>query len=126
MQDKVKSSTAVYDLKQRTFQCALDVMRFLETLPNGYISQTIGKQLLRSATSIGANVVEGRASSSRKDFANFYSYALKSANESIFWLELLRDGGKAPTDQIHPLIAEVHQLAKILASCLITARGRRR
>ena len=118
-------NTTPYDLRKWTSLYALEVIKFLETLASDYISQTIGKQLLRSATSIGANVVEGRASSSRKDFANFYNHALKSANESLFWLELLRDGGKALSDGVHPLIDETRQLAKILASCLITTKGRR-
>jgi four helix bundle protein len=56
----------VYDLKKRSYIYALDAIKLLEGLPKDYISQTIGKQLLRSATSIGANIVEAQAASSKK------------------------------------------------------------
>ena len=94
----------VYNLKKRTYIYALDVIKFLEDLPKDYISQTIGKQLLRSATSIGANIIEAQASSSKRDFANFYSHSLKSANESKFWLGLLKDSNRAPASRIDPLM----------------------
>lgn len=87
----------VYDLKKRTYLYALEVIKFLGSLPKDYIADTIGRQLLRSATSIGANIVEAQASSSKKDFANFYNYALKSANESKFWYRCVQyfdDKGK--------------------------------
>ena len=61
-------------------------------------SRIINDQLLRSATSIGANVIEAQAASSRKDYTNFFAYALKSANECKFWLGLLRDSGRGDKD----------------------------
>lgn len=115
----------VYDLKQRTYAFALDVVRLLENLPRDYVAQTLGKQLLRSATSVGANVIEAQASSSRKDFGNFYRYALKSANESKFWFGLLRDSRKVSPHEVESLFDEVSQLAKILASCLLTLQARK-
>jgi four helix bundle protein len=114
----------VYDLKKRTYSYALEVIKFLEGLPKDHISQTIGKQLLRSGTSIGANIVEAQASSSKKDFANFYSYSLKSANESKFWLGLLRDSGKAPSDTVHSILNETNELSNILASSILTMKGK--
>lgn len=119
-------SEKIYNLKQRTYQYGLDILKFLELLPRDYVAETIGKQLLRSATSIGANVAEAQASSSKRDFANFYSYALKSANESLFWLGLLRDSGKVAHERVTPLMDEVTELSKILAACLLTIKGKRR
>jgi len=101
-------------------------MKFLETLPKDYIAQTVGKQLLRSATSVGANIIEAKASSSKRDFANFYSHSLKSANESKFWLGLLQDSGKASREHITPLLDETSELSNILASSLLTMKGKRR
>jgi four helix bundle protein len=72
------------DLKRRAYQYSIAIIEFLDTLPKDTSSQVIGQQLLRSATSIGANVVEAKGASSRKDFANFFSYSLKSANESLY------------------------------------------
>ena len=122
----MKTDAKVYDVRERTYIYALTIMKFLETLPNDYVAQTIGKQLLRSATSVGANVVEAKASSSKRDFANFYSYSLKSANESKFWLGLLQDSGKAAPDRVKPLLDETHELSNILAASLLTMRGRKR
>ena len=122
----MKTETKVYDVRERTYLYALDVLRFLEMLPNDYITRTIGKQLLRSATSVGANVIEAKGSTSKRDFANFYSHSLKSANESKFWLGLLRDGGKASADRVKPLLDETYELSNILASSLMTMHGKKR
>lgn len=116
----------VYDLRKRTYIYALDIIKFLEALSKDYISQTIGRQLLRSATSIGANIVEAQASSSKKDFANFYSYSLKSANESKFWLGLLKDSGKVPDNKVNTLLDETNELSNILASSILTMRGKKK
>ena len=70
------------------------MIEFLDTLPKDTSSQVIAKQLLRSATSIGANIVEAEGASSKRDFTNFFSHSLKSANESLYWLGLLRDAKK--------------------------------
>lgn len=116
----------VYDLNKRTYIYALEIIKFLENLPKDYISQVIGKQLLRSATSIGANIIEARASSSKKDFANFYNHSLKSANESKFWLGLLKDSNKASIEKISPMLNETNELSNILASSILTMRGKRK
>ena len=88
--------------------------------------QVIARQLLRSGTSIGANIIEAQASSSRKEFANFLNYSLKSANESKFWLALLRDSGKARTESVNSLLTETKELANILASSILTLKGKRK
>ena len=116
----------IYDVRERSYRYALQIVKFLETLPKDYIAQTMGKQLLRAATSVGANIVEARASSSKKDFANFYGYSLKSANESKFWLGLLQDSGKADRQQVKPLLEETHELSSILAASLLTLKGKKR
>ena len=120
-----QTKTRIYNLQDRTYRYALDVVRFLETLPHDYVAQTMGKQLLRSATSVGANVVEAKASGSKRDFANFYNHSLKSANESTFWLGLLKDAGKTSEQDATPLLQETAELSNILAASLLTMRGRR-
>ena len=114
----------VYDLKKRSYNYALDIIKFLDTLPKDYIAQTMGKQLLRSATSIGANIIEAYAASSKKDFANFYGYSLKSANESKFWLGLLKDSNKASLEKTNPILTETNELSNILASSILTINGK--
>jgi four helix bundle protein len=77
------------EFKRRVYRFALDVIELVEQLPKGQVSNIIGDQLLRSATSIGANVVEAKSAASKRDYINFFAHALKSANETKFWLSLL-------------------------------------
>ena len=116
----------VYDIKKRSYNYGLCIIKFLESLPNDYIAKTIGRQLLRSATSVGANIIEAQAASSKRDFANFYSYSLKSANESKFWLNLLKDSGKTCADKVDIILKETNELSNILASSILTAKGSKR
>ncbi|OIP75642.1 four helix bundle protein [bacterium (Candidatus Gribaldobacteria) CG_4_9_14_3_um_filter_36_15] len=102
-------------------------MKFIDGLSkNDFTVQIIVKQLLRSATSIGANIIEAQAGSTKRDFTNFFSYALKSANESKFWLGLLRDSAKADKDKTEVLLRETIELANILGSSILTLRGKRK
>jgi four helix bundle protein len=81
---------------------------------------------MRSATSIGANIIEAQASSSKREFTNFINHSLKSANESKFWLALLRDSGKANRQSVDQLLTETRELANILASSILTLKGKRK
>ena len=114
------------ELKVRAYYFALKIIRFLEKLPRNYISLTMGKQLLRSATSIGANIIEAQAASSKKDFINFLNYSLKSANETKFWLGLLRDSGKVKKAEVNKLLQEVGEFSKILGASILTVKGKRK
>jgi four helix bundle protein len=89
------------DLKQRAYKYSIKVIGFLDTLPQDMSTNIITNQLLRSATSIGANLVEAKGSSSKKDFTNFFNHALKSANESLYWLGLLRDAKKSTVQSLN-------------------------
>jgi four helix bundle protein len=113
------------DLKHRSYQYSIAIIEFLDTLPKDTSSQVIAKQLLRSATSIGANVVEAKCASSRRDFTNFFSYSLKSANESLYWLGLLRDAKKIRSPQLEHLLRETEEIANILGSSILTLKGKR-
>ncbi|MGA2172932.1 MAG: four helix bundle protein [Sedimentisphaerales bacterium] len=113
------------NLKDRSYAYAIKVINFIDTLPKDNATQVIANQLLRSATSIGANIIEARGSSSKKDFANFFSYSLKSANESVYWLGLLRDARKIDGPEMRFLIDETGQIAKMLGSSLLTLKGKR-
>lgn len=76
-------------------------------------------QLLRSATSIGANVVEGGSGSSRKDFINFFHIALKSANETKYWLCLIRETTIVNKIKLEELLKEADEISKIVATILL-------
>jgi len=113
------------EFKRRIYRFALEIIRFIDELPKGNTCEIIGNQLLRSATSIGANIIEASAASSRKDYTNFFNYSLKSANETKFWLALLRDSGKADKDRTNKLLKETNEIANILASSILTLKGKR-
>lgn len=119
------SKFKTYDIKHRAYYFSLEIIKFLETLPKNYVCLIIGKQLLRSSTSIGANIIEAQAGSSKKDFKNFIRYALKSANETKYWLCLLRDGVNLKEDKIKSLLKEADELAKILGASVLKLQGRK-
>jgi len=110
-----------YDIKHRCYHFSKEMVLFITSLKYERIHFSIMDQLLRSATSIGANVVEGKAGSSKKDFRNFYTIALKSANETNYWLCLIRDTNivNVDKDKIVELITEADELSKIIASIVI-------
>ncbi|MCU0665765.1 MAG: four helix bundle protein [Candidatus Omnitrophica bacterium] len=111
-------------LKDRAYQYSVKIIEFLDILPKDTSTQVILKQLLRSATSIGANIIEAQASSSKRDFTNFFSYSLKSANESLYWLSLLKDARKVGNPQLGYLLVETQELANILAASILTLKGK--
>ena len=85
----------------------------------------ISDQLLRAATSIGANIVEAKSSSSKRDFIRFFEIALKSANETKYWLGLLRDATDADKSKINQLLDEVEEISKMLGSSLLTLKNKK-
>jgi len=109
----------------RVYRFALDVIGFVDRLPAEQTSRIITDQLLRSTTSIGANVIEAQAASSRKDYTNFFTHALKSANECKFWLGLLRDSGRGDKQTINRLVKEATEIANVLAASILTLKGRK-
>ncbi len=120
-----QSSKFKIKLKDRAYQYSIKVIEFLDTLPKDVSTEVITKQLLRSATSIGANIVEAKGASSKRDFTNFFSHSLKSANESLYWLGLLREAKKINSAQLEYLLDETKELANILGSSVLTLKGKK-
>ena len=111
-------------LIERGITFSRNVIALVDKFPNKRSAWIISDQLIRVATSIGANIIEAQAGSSKRDFINFLSHALKSANETKFWLVLAKDISPSQTDQINILLKEVDELAKILGSSIATLKGR--
>ena len=103
-------------IKIRCYKFSVNVLRFIRTLEKNRILYPIIDQVLRSSTSIAANVIEAQSGHSRKDFRRFYEIALKSANETKYWFCLMRDGADVDRQKLEPLLDEAHQISKILAS----------
>ena len=112
-----------FDIKKRCFLFSLALIDFVRDAEYGKIFFSLFDQLVRCGTSIGANVVEGSAGSSKKDLINFYHIALKSANETKYWLCLIRDGVGRDKDKANELINEADEISKIIASSLIKMKG---
>lgn len=113
------------EFKKRLYEFVLRLVRFIDGLQKDMSSAVIGKQLLRSRTSILANYVEANSASSRKDFTNFFTHSLKSANESKVWLALLRDTGKGNKKESESLLKELDEIAKVIASSILTLKGKK-
>ena len=92
------------EFKKRLYQWVLKLIKFIGKLPKDQICEVMGKQLLRSGTSVLANYVEANSASSKKDFINFFTHSLKSANESKIWLTLLRDIEKGEAQELNWLL----------------------
>lgn len=117
--DKLAAKT---EFKRRLYTFTLRLVEFIDRLPNNNVSRRIGDQLLRSGTSVIGNYVEAQAASSRKDFANFFTHSLKSANESKLWLAVLRDTKRAKADQTGWFLKELDEISRIFASSILTTR----
>jgi len=113
------------NLKVRTYSFSLKIIKFINKLPNKRSFWSIGDQLLRSATFIGANIIEAQASSSKREFIKFYEIALKSANETKYWLSLLRDSYKQLQYQCENLLQEVIEISNMLGASVLTLKGKK-
>ena len=110
----------------RTKQFAIRIVNLYRYLVEDRKEKVLSKQVLRSGTSIGANVAEGLFGASRADFINKYTIALKEANETRYWLELLAETNYLPScNQASSLLDECKSIIAILASSVKTAKGER-
>lgn len=110
-----------FDIKERTYNFSKEIIKFVGQSQFERIYSPVFDQVLRSGTSIGANVEEGKSGSSKRDFRRFYLIALKSANETKYWLSLIKDTGLSNVLQQkqEELIVESAELSKIIASIVI-------
>jgi four helix bundle protein len=113
------------EFKQRLYAWTLRLIKFIDELPKDSVCNVMGKQLLRSGTSVLANYIEANSASSKKDFINFFTHSLKSANESKIWLTLLRDTEKGEAQELNWLLDELIEIANILASSILKMKGKR-
>ena len=115
------------NLKRRTKKFGLDVIQLFEKLPKDEVSRILGRQLLRSGTSVGANYRAASRAKSSADFISKLGTVEEEADESGYWLEMLVDAQKLKPPAAVPLIQEASELTAIAVSSIHTAResGRR-
>jgi four helix bundle protein len=112
-------------LKERTKRFALDVIALVNGLPRTLVAEIIRRQLVRAATSFGANYRSACRGRSRAEFAAKVAIALEEADEAHYWLELLQESGIVGGDSMHVLMKETNELTAIFAASHKTARAQR-
>jgi four helix bundle protein len=110
------------DLKKRTKRFALDVIRFVEALPKDETCRVVGRQLLRAATSVGANYRAACRAKSPADFISKMGTVEEETDETSYWIELLVEDGKVLATHAAPLIREAEELLAITVASINTAR----
>ncbi len=115
-----------YDITKRTYKFSLSVLKLLESLELKRVYYSIADQVIRSSCSIGANITEAQSSSSKKEFLRYFQIALRSANETKYWLGLLKDALEINEVSMGPVVDEANQLSNIIASSILTMKGKRK
>jgi four helix bundle protein len=108
----------------RTKRFALDVIHLYSALPKSTVAQVLGKQVLRSATSVGAHYREACRAKSGADFVSKIEGGLQELDETGYWLELLQDAKVVEADQIKPLVAETNELLSVFVSVVKSVKFR--
>jgi len=113
------------DLKARTKQFALRIVRLYTSLPKTNEAQVIGKQVLRSGTSVGAQYREAQRAKSDADFINKVEGSLQELDETGYWLELLKDSGIFSAEKLNPLLKETDELIAILVTIVKKVKSKK-
>ena len=114
------------DLKRRTKMFALRVIRMFGTLPNTTEAQVMGKQVLRSGTSVGAHYREATRARSTAEFVSKIEVGLAELEETAYWIELLSESSIVPLSRVEDLLSEANQLTAILVTCVKNAKNERK
>ena len=112
----------VVNIQERSQEFGKSILFFTANLPRSIICKEVTRQLIRSGTSIGANIAESRGGSSRKDFVNYLLIARKSAYETSYWLSLL-DEFVTASDTLEVLKNECIELTKIMSTIILKLRN---
>jgi four helix bundle protein len=113
------------DLRVRTKSFALRIIRLYSALPRSVEAQVIGKQVLKSGTSVGAHYREGFRARSTAEFISKLEGALMELDETLYWIELLIEAKIVKGNRLEPLMDEANQLIAILVTCVKNAKRKR-
>lgn len=113
------------ELISRTKQLSIRVIRLVESLPKNKTSDILGRQLLRSATSVGANYRAACRAKSTADFINNLAIVEEEADESIYWIELLVESGHIKANLVTKLLSEFDEIVSIVVSAIKTSKSKR-
>ena len=113
------------ELEKRTKEFSLILILFLQSLPKNYLGEALGRQLLKSGTSIGANYREANRAESKADFIHKLAIVEKEASETLYWLELLLEAGIGANQEAIRLMQEAKELLAIFTAAGRTSKGLR-
>lgn len=111
------------DIKERTKNFAVRIIKLTKELKEKSLEYALRDQLLRSGTSVGANVREAKASSSRKELIRFYEIALRSANETDYWMSIIEEGYELNGKLMKNDKNELMEISKVLGSIIINLKN---
>ncbi|MBS1797946.1 MAG: four helix bundle protein [Acidobacteria bacterium] len=114
------------EMKARTKQFALRIIRLAQSLPSNQAAQIIGRQLLRSGTSVGANYRAARRARSNADFLNKLAIVEEEADESIYWMELLIEANLIKENLLKDLMDEGNQILSIVIASIKTIKDKKK
>ena len=117
--------TETQDLKVRTKQFALQIIRLYTSLPKTTEAQVLGKQVLRSGTSVGAQYREAQRPKSDADFISKVEGSLQELDETGYWLELLKDSGICNAETLNTLVKETDELTAIFVTIVKKVKDKR-
>jgi four helix bundle protein len=107
-----------YNLEDRTLDFAKKIISLCQSLPNNTVNFKLIDQLIRAASSIGANYIEANEALGKKDFLHRLRIARKESKETLFWLQLVLETNKNKKDQINDLIKECNEIRNILSAII--------
>jgi len=110
-------------IKDLSYSFSLEIIDFVNSLPQDRILLPVGEQILRSSTSVGSNIVEAQASKSEKEFIKYTEIAVKSSHKSEYWLSLVSDTYKSLDKNASDLVKEVKDIRAMLEASLMRARA---
>jgi len=110
------------DIEERTFRFGVEIAKFVGDLPKTPAGFGVGRQVVRSGTSVGANIQEAQSAVSRLDFINKFGIALKEARETKYWLRIAEEAHLAKDSRVKVLLGENEEIIKILVTIIKNAK----
>ena len=119
---KELGTTRAKDIRQRSFDYTLRAVKLYQHLQKQRVGWILGKQFLRAASSIGANIEEAQAGESRSDFIHKLGIARTEARESLYWLRVMAAANIIPQRRIEPLMQETEELLRVITSIILKTK----
>jgi len=111
------------ELRHRTKKLALRIIKAVQSLPRDLVAEVLGRQLLRSGTSVGANYRAVCRAKSKADFVSKLKIVEEECDEALYWMELLIEAGLVKASRLQSLMAEANEILAIVVSSTKTARS---